>query len=182
MKMKTDIISRTLAAAAIAVTAASAFTLASCGSDDDPDQPHGGYGTSPYTIQMRVLSPDGQNLLDLKNASTVARDSIVALYEGQAYRLDTTYTPSRADITLPLGLRLYAPTGTRNFVMFFGEFKGDENVEGKDIVINWNDGSDCDTVTFSHSYTTTGGTPQTATTVQLNHKPATLPITFVKER
>ncbi|MCI6839914.1 MAG: hypothetical protein MR900_08535, partial [Prevotella sp.] len=71
---------------------------------------------------------------------------------------------------------------TRNFVMFFGEFKGDENVEGKDIVINWNDGSDCDTVTFSHSYTTTGGTPQTATTVQLNHKPATLPITFVKER
>ena len=75
-----------------------------------------------------------------------------------------------------------APAGTRNFVMFFGEFKGDENVEGKDIVINWNDGSDCDTVTFSHSYTTTGGTPQTATTVQLNHKPATLPITFVKER
>ena len=179
----TDYSKMTACAATLLVAAAALFTA--CGGDDNltPDTPD--WGVADYNIQMRVVSEDGQNLLNSKTAGNIVRDSVTAEYEGNVYRLDTVATEkphpdtpeSKVSFT---GLTRYAPVGTTNYLMLFGDFDGATALSGREIVIDWNDGGKKDTVTFTHTCERTGGKVVTRTDVQLNHKPAQMPVTFVR--
>lgn len=182
------------ALAGVAV-AFSASALTACGGDDEPTTSSTEWEVSPYSIQMRVIDADDANLLDAKNTGNVLADSITAEYLGNAYKLDTmgtakaapysTATSSTTNVKFiePVfyGLTRYTPVGTRNYVMLFGEFGGAQNVDGGEIVIHWNrEGVKNDTITFSHTYALVDGKPQTSTTVKLNHKDTTMPVTLKK--
>ena len=68
--------------------------------------------------------------------------------------------------------------------MQFGEFGGKTNLTNQQFIIHWNDGTKDDTVSFDHTYSkkTASDEGTYSTVVRLNKKPATLPITFKKER
>lgn len=167
--------------AAILMLAAAPFVLSSCGDDDKPGGDITIWDILPYSIQMRVVDSDGLNLLDTKNANNVIKDSITVEYEGNVYKVDTAYNAgSRAVMPEFTGLTRYAPVGTRNYVLIFGEFDSEKNVSGKEIVIDWKDGSKKDTITFSHSCTWQNDEPNTSTTVMLNGKATTLPVVFTR--
>ena len=173
-------------AGAVAVAVMALFT--GCGSDDNPSTPTDPSFASPYTITMRVLDPTGQNLLNPKVQNNILKDSVTLEFAGESFQLDTIPSEktmpegiAKDDNTAFYGLWLYTPVGTSNYILQFGEFAPKVALEDQQLVINWNDGSKRDTVSFSHTPSATGdGT--FSTSVWLNKKPATMPITFVRER
>ena len=108
-----------------------------------------------------------------------------------SYQLDTIPSAKELPTGVPheatdnfYGLWLYKPVGTTNYLMQFGEFGGKTNLTNQQFIIHWNDGTKDDTVSFDHTYSkkTASDEGTYSTVVRLNKKPATLPITFKKER
>lgn len=179
----TDFSKMTACAATLLV--ASAALLTACGGDDKltPDTPD--WGVADYNIQMRVVSEDGQNLLNSKTVGNIVRSGVKAEYGGRTYGLDTIATekphPDTPEAKVSFtGLTRYAPVGTTNYLMLFGDFDGSAALADRDIIIDWNDGGKKDTVTFTHTCERSGDKVTTRTDVQLNHKPAQMPVTFVR--
>ena len=176
-------------ASIVAVVAVALMTA--CGSNDDPPDPTDPDYVAPYTISMRVLSNDGTNLLDPKAMGNILKDSVTVSFGDMSYQLDTIPSAKELPTGVPheatdnfYGLWLYKPVGTTNYLMQFGEFGGKTNLTNQQFIIHWNDGTKDDTVSFDHTYSkkTASDEGTYSTVVRLNKKPATLPITFKKER
>lgn len=158
------------ALAAACLTAACAVTAA-CGGDDTPSGPSTPDYVPDYLVQVRVVGDDGLNLLDSRYDNNVLRDSVSALYDGHTYALDTVLAYSADTDTKGIVLKRFAPSGSYQYLMYFGPLDGKTDVSAKDIILRWNKGRKDDTVTVSHQYTTLAdGTPHTATQLWLNHK------------
>lgn len=181
----------TLRRRAVAVTAMTAAALlaltTACSDDNDPGTPSDFDTASPYTITMRVLDENSQNLLDKKTQDNILKDSVTVLFADSVYQLDTIPSSKKLPESMPktdnadfYGLWVYAPVGTRNYLMQFGEFDGKQNLTNQRFIIRWNDGTPNDTVGWTHVYSKDGGNTTYRTDVTLNGKPATMPITFVK--
>ena len=126
--------------------------MTACGSNDDPTDP-----TDPDYVAPYDTIPSAKEL--------------------------PTGVPHEATDNF-YGLWLYKPVGTTNYLMQFGEFGGKTNLTNQQFIIHWNDGTKDDTVSFDHTYSkkTASDEGTYSTVVRLNKKPATLPITFKKER
>lgn len=179
---------KAVATAAVAATSLLALATA-CSDDNTPGAPTDFDTASPYTITMRVLNSDRQNLLDKKVQGNILKDSVTVLFADSVYQLDTIPSSKKLPESMPrtdnadfYGLWVYTPVGTRNYLMQFGEFDGKQNISGQRFIIRWNDGSPNDTVGWTHTYAADGSGKNTTyrTDVTLNGKPATMPITFVK--
>ena len=136
-------------------------------------------------------SNDGTNLLDPKAMGNILKDSVTVSFGDMSYQLDTIPSAKELPTGVPheatdnfYGLWLYKPVGTTNYLMQFGEFGGKTNLTNQQFIIHWNDGTKDDTVSFDHTYSkkTASDEGTYSTVVRLNKKPATLPITFKKER
>lgn len=151
---------------------------------------------SGINVYMEITDGEGNSLLDPETDGSLAGNGIKAIFRGETYVNDSTLL--RHDFgygTEQYGTKAYMPhfygLVTYHYVaediyyLAFGELDGEEEFIDETLIIDWNDGSKQDTVTFSNRCTWVedsiyGMAPQVERHFRLNGKETELPIKIVK--
>ncbi len=175
MKNKCSVWSRLLLLVVIALP----LFFSAC-SEDEPDGPEEGaiWDFVPFSIDFCVQNHNGVDLLNPASPNSVADNHIKAIYGGKIFEKDSLLYPTKAIPARFYGLQT-VQYGNRYFLSF-GEFASDRNYTDHDIVIDWNDGTPNDTITFTHRFWWEKHDPKMETTLYVNGKKRSSPIVFYK--
>lgn len=147
-----------------------ATATASCGNDG----PRGDviWDISPFDFTISVSDKNGSDLLDPLADNSISGDSISIIWRGVRYMKDSIPVdqPTRAYFARFYGLQTIQDQEGRN-LLYIGEFFGDAEYENEQIVVDWNDGSPCDTLSFSHAFWWKRHKPHTSTDAFWNGEP-----------
>ena len=136
--------------------AAIVSVMTACGKDDGNDVI---WDIVPWNITMEVSGHD------LSGANVVT-----ATWGDKTYVLNADIQLTRAIATVFEGLH------TNNGKLVFGELSSTKKYESEQLIIDWGDGSQPDTITFSHELYWIAGLPDFNQQFLLNGKPVNLPI------
>ena len=129
----------------------------------------------PFSIDFTVEDSDGNNLLDPETEGSITDNGIKAIFRGVTYVKDSTeavWNPYTADVpysedmatdghnpgsfdTKAYIATFYGLIGIYNqyylgYYLSFGELDGEEEFIDETLIIDWNDGSKQDTITFTN--------------------------------
>lgn len=155
-----------------------AMGFAGCDDGDGPD-PDTIWDIYPFGINIYVTDKQGNDLLNPETENSIADNGIKAIFRGNTYEKDSTVTVnSRALLAIFSGLTSYQNKNT--YGLRFGDFDGETNFERETLVLDWNDGSKRDTITFSRKFWWENHEPQSENTFWLNGVETKIPIRIVK--
>lgn len=156
--------------------AAMGFTGCDDGDGPDPDTIWDIY---PFAINIYVTDKQGNDLLNPETENSIADNGIKAIFRGNTYEKDSTVAGnSRAILAFFYGLASFEYNDT--YGLSFGDFNGETNFERETLVLDWNDGSKRDTITFSRRFWWKNHKPQSENTFWLNGVETEAPIRIVK--
>ena len=92
---------------------------------------------APINFYIGVVNSDGVDLLNSENEDALDLSKIVLHFEGKSYMLNPEETRAYLAIFSGMELRKY---DNQNF-LYVGEFDGGNNVENREFVIEWGDGT-----------------------------------------
>ena len=158
--------------------------LSGCSDDESLDGPDSDviWDIYPFGITITVSDAEGNDLLNPDAENSIAHQGIKMIYQGKTYKKDSLANeipPSRAYLPRFYGLNSYKGNDGR-YRLAIGEFFGDRDYEPQDILLDWNDGTPRDTITFSHRFWWEDDEPRGEETFLLNGKEMGLPIPIVK--
>lgn len=159
------------------------LALGSCDESTSGDGPENGviWDIYPYAINIAVSDAAGNDLLDPAAENSIAHNGIKAIWNGQTFEKDSLpdFAQTKALNVVFRGLQSFQLSDGR-YVLSFGEFRGDASREASDLVIDWNDGTPKDTISFSHSFWWENSEPQQETRLYLNGQETEAPVQIVK--
>lgn len=149
-----------------------ALCFSSC-SDGDGPEPGMIWDIAPYNILITVADAEGNDLLDPEAENNLVGNVITATFEGKTYEMEVDTNSVAGSVSgraiLPVfhGLVLHKQTDGP-YMLTFGEFAGDTNLDATDVTIDWGEGLPQDVITVSHRFWWKNHEPQQETTVLLN--------------
>lgn len=159
----------------------SVLGFVSCSESDGPD-PNVEWDINPLVIKVNVSDKSGKDLLNPDSANYIGNKGIKAIYQGKTYTVNSNLpnqNHTRYYMAFFKGLYI-EKTYSGKYALCFGEFQGDEDREYSDLIVDWNDGTQKDTIRFKHSFGWKKHNPQQNTTVYYNGNKAELPLKIVK--
>lgn len=155
----------------------------SCNDDENLDGPAPDviWDIYPFGISIEVTDAEGNDLLNPETENSIANQGIKMIYWGMTYEKDSLAIDeqTRAVLVRFYGLRTYQRKDGR-YLLGIGEFFGDRDYENENIILDWNDGTPKDTITFSHKFWWENQEPESETTVRLNGVETDNPIHIIK--
>lgn len=173
---------RHLTLTAVLLTVATLF--AGCGNDTD-DGSDMIWDIYPFVARIALTDESGNNLLNPDTPGSMAKQRIFAIYKGRSFEKDSLVRiyneQTRAYMAVLTGLKTMEANG--KYYLEFGEFDGAKNYQNDEIILDYNDGSKKDTITFDHTFNWVNNAPSTHTEFRLNGKKVeNTPIIIVKQR
>lgn len=150
---------------------------------DDYDGPAPGiiWDFMPFAVNIMVTDAAGNDLLNPETENSIADNGIKARFKGRVFEKDSIVLPGQTKAVMSVFYGLRSVKLTNGFYgLSFGEFSGDNNYGATDIVLDWNDGTPCDTITFSHRFWWEGHDPNQETFLYLNGVETDAPVHIIK--
>lgn len=142
------------------------LTFSSCSNDDDELI----WDIMPEEIQIEVTDANGVDLINPNSPNSIADNGIKIEVDGKVYEKDSLPKYySRAILAEFYGLKSAVRSDGR-YVLSIGEFDRAVNCDGKEILVDWNDGSKKDTLLFVNHIKWKHNEPRITTLVYLNGK------------
>lgn len=155
----------------------------SCNDDENLDGPAPGviWDIAPFGISIEVTDAEGNDLLNPDAENSIANQGIKMIYRDKTYEKDSLVCEvlSRAYLARFYGLQTYRTKDGR-YLLTIGEFFGDRDYDNENIILDWNNGTPTDTITFSHKFWWENQEPESETTVRLNGVETDNPIHIIK--
>lgn len=155
----------------------------SCNDDENLDGPAPGviWDIAPFGISIEVTDAEGNDLLNPDAENSIANQGIKMIYRDKTYEKDSLVCEvlSRAYLARFYGLQTYQTKDGR-YLLTIGEFFGDRDYDNENIILDWNNGTPTDTITFSHKFWWENQEPESETTVRLNGVETDNPIHIIK--
>ena len=149
-------------------------TFTACNNDDGSDGPEPGviWDIIPFCINFQVQDGQQNDLLNPDTPGSLAHQGIKALYGGHTFEKDSLPTNASTRDILP---RFYGLQSVRSsngkYYLSFGEFASTNSYTDEQLVIDWNDGTPHDTLTFSNRFGWKNHKPDIHRSVSLNGTP-----------
>lgn len=155
----------------------------SCNDDENLDGPAPDviWDIYPFGISIEVTDAEGNDLLNPETENSIANQGIKMIYRGMTYEKDSLAIDeqTRAVLVRFYGLRTYQRNDGR-YLLIIGEFYGNRDYNNESIILDWNDGTPKDTITFSHKFWWENQEPESETIVRLNGVETDNPIHIIK--
>jgi hypothetical protein len=155
----------------------------SCNDDENLDGPAPDviWDIAPLGISIEVTDAEGNDLLNPDAENSIANQGIKMIYRDKTYEKDSLVCEvlSRAYLARFYGLQTYQTKDGR-YLLTIGEFFGDRDYDNENIILDWNNGTPTDTITFSHKFWWENQEPESETTVRLNGVETDNPIHIIK--
>lgn len=158
----------------LAVLLFSLSFFAACSNDaDDYDGPEPDVirDIYPLCINFQVQDEQHNDLLNPDTSGSLAHQGIKAIFGGNIFEKDSipSIVPSRLYMPTFYGLRSLQLKGGY-YYLSFGEFAGTDSYTDAQLIIDWNDGTPNDTITFSNSFGWKNHEPDIHRSFSLNGK------------
>ena len=159
------------------------LSIHSCG--DEPEPPTPEVRLVPFFVYVTVSDENGTDLLKPGTEYSIAENGIKAIYQGKVYEKDSAANKAYAATRFRVG-NLYGLQSTRfpngRHALMFGELEGDLAYRSTPLILDWGDGSKCDTVTFVNHINVDEDYIFNYRSFFLNGKDAMPPIEIVKKQ
>ena len=155
----------------------------SCNENENLDEPDPDviWDIYPFNINIEVTDAEGNDLLNPETENSIANQGIKMIYRNKTYKKDSLVTDEQTrDILVRFyGLQTYQRKDG-SYLLAIGEFYGNRDYDNEYIILDWNDATPKDTITFSHKFWWENQEPESETTVRLNGVETDNPIHIIK--
>lgn len=155
----------------------------SCNDNENLDEPDPDviWDIYPFNINIEVTDAEGNDLLNPETENSIANQGIKMIYRNKTYKKDSLVTDEQTrDILVRFyGLQTYQRKDG-SYLLAIGEFYGNRDYDNEYIILDWNDATPKDTITFSHKFWWENQEPESETTVRLNGVETDNPIHIIK--
>ena len=155
----------------------------SCNDDENLDGPAPDviWDIYPFGISIEVTDAEGNDLLNPETENSIANQGIKMIFRDKTYEKDSLVCEVLSRDYLPrfYGLQTFQTKDGR-YLLGIGEFFGDRDYDNENIILDWNNGTPTDPITFSHKFWWENQEPESETTVRLNGVETDNPIHIIK--
>jgi hypothetical protein len=139
------------------------FPFAGCKFDDCSDMI---WDFVNYNVDFQVTDEAGNDLLNPETENNITGNDISVEYKGEVFKIKTE---TKANMPLPLGLRMNYYGTVPVYLLSFGEFAPDVGYKNETFIVDWGDGTR-DQIKFDLEITWKKCKPTIHKTIYLNDK------------